>query len=336
MVVNQSALNALPQNPWFFSDNGTFILDPSISLCIGPQTACLSQTGTPGTTQILTPIQIYNNWLLDTTAYGLRLSFINSSIDTTILPSATYLSQLIPIIHATNNGGIVIGPDPARAVANILTLVGTPVNYVIAGMWASTSSIAFVNPSGTVPTFIDTVCHVLNASICGTLLRNSPDDSGLFWSTQRIIYGPVDYGVIVANLDAYVIFNGSMVIVDYQDTGAAQPCMQNPTGEPPASSNLWLDVFLGTSCTVYRNHITVAIPQNACFQLSSTPPQIATLVGANSSMFAMATVTPANINVTITPYSDSACTLPLGGSTTANMGCTPGTITSFYFSLQLP
>ena len=323
-VVNQAAINSIPKNPWSVSTNGTFILEPTNTLCIGTSLAdCLAAP--LGVTQINTPVQLFTNWIFDRTTDGLRLSFVNTTVDPSILYDNTYLAQLHPLIHFNNNGGIVIGPSGEAGVANLATLVGTPVNYVINGMWASTTSFAFVG-DGDAAAFIDTVCHVLNGTICGKLMRTSLDDPGVMISSNLIIYGSVDYGAIAANLDAYIIFNGSMVVTDYKDAGKAQPCIPNPKGEPPQTPNIWMDTLTGTgSCTIYTARKTNSLPVGTCFQTSTALPSV-----FFSAPYSMIT------GHALQGYVDSVCSSSTGAPTTLTLGCTRLTATlSVYIRQQV-
>lgn len=329
IITNITALNSIPVNPWILNGD-MYILDPAKTICIGPISQCLAQTGVAmlGTTQILSPVQIFTNWIIDQTPAGLRLSYINTSNNPT-----QYLAAIEPLIHFTNNGGVVVGPSADLAVPNSTTLVGYPVNYLINNTWLSSSSTTFV---GTGTQYIDSVCHVLNASICGTLFRNSLADIGIFRSIDHTIIGLVDYGAIVASLNAGVIFNRSMVVVDYTDAGSALPCIQNPVGLPPESNNLWVDMYTG-SCTIYSDRNSSIIPTNTCFNLATIPGLSSIIPTATPLMFA--SIYYQNLQVNINIFSDNKCSTYLTTQTTSiSLGCNalnlPNPSSSFYFRLQ--
>lgn len=332
IASNRSALNSLPPNPWIVS-NGVYILEPSVSMCIGTVTACMNQTQSQGVTKILTPILISQNWLIDQVPTGIRLSYINSTITPASAADESYLSSIHPLVFFNTDGGVLMGPDPALSVKNLLTLTGTPTNAVINGMWQSTSSMAFRDPDPSKPiSFIDTVCHVLNASICGKLFRSSEDDPGLFWSANRVIFGSVDYGVIVANLQSYIIFNSSMVVIDYSNYGAAVPCIPNPSMEPPESQNLWVDIYTSTTgCTVYTERVPSVVPTYTCVQTSTVPVQLLT---NTSAQYMFATLSQADI-VSVAGYSDAYCST-LIQTATYPLGCSEISGSSYvYFRMNV-
>jgi hypothetical protein len=332
IASNRSALNSLPPNPWIVS-NGAYILEPSMSMCVGTVTACINQSQSQGVTKILTPILISQNWLIDQVPTGIRLSYIDIPITPASAADESYLSSIHPLIFFNNDGGVLMGPDPALSVKNLLTLTGTPTNTVVNGMWQSTSSMAFRDPDPSKPTsFIDTVCHVLNASICGKLFRSSKDDPGLFWSANRVIFGLVDYGVIVANLQSYIIFNSSMVVVDYSNYGAAVPCIPNPSMEAPESKNLWVDIYTSTTgCKVYTERIPSAVPTSTCVQASTVPVQ---LLSNTSAQYIFTTINQTDF-VNVTGYSDSQCSA-LVQTTSYQLGCSAISGNSYvYFRMNI-
>ena len=343
--ASQSSINNLPADPWIVTESGLYVLDTQKTACIGPVAPCMNTTHYPGVTTILTPIKLSTAWLLDTTLFGLRLSSINASLDADSLVSGAYLSAISPIAHVKYSGGIVIGPDPGVSDNSLLTLVGTPVNYVINNMWASTSSFSIVDPNPSVPpSYIDSVCHILNATICGKLFRNTLDDPGYFYSAGRVLFGSVDYGAIIANLNSGILFNQSMVVTKYVDTGTAVPCIPNPTNSMPPSENLWMDLYANGNdgkCLTYTSIESSVISTQACFPLSSIPSNFSAYFPA--ALAATATFTGESVEFAF--YTDLACAtqppvyhgIPLG-CTSMNTFLPPGTFSPFvaiYLRIQL-
>lgn len=187
-------------DPWDIDSNVVMLRFP-FQWCVGQRRDCI---GFSGAASVWAPILINNTWRIDQTASGaMRIS--EAASNTALI----YFSPL---------GGIVIGPDeidnPSGVIVSLL-----PTAYSPTPMWNSHAKMEFSDGS-----MLDSVCHVNDARICGTLLRSSPADAGVFTSNSRVIVGAVDYGFIAANLQARVVINASIVITHYTDRGSACPC----------------------------------------------------------------------------------------------------------------
>lgn len=205
-------------NPWII-DGGSVRLQPLLSWCVGGRAACTAATGAA---EIWTPVLVNGTWLLDAAPSGaLRIS-VNGT----------------PLLYVSAAGAVVVGPaePPLAATGTVVGLV--PVAEIVTPMWASHARLAFGNAS-----ILDAVCHVADASICGTLLRAGPDDAGTFWSPTRVIVGTprtpsprltpragaVPLGLIQASQRSLVLANASLQIVAYTDRGSAVPCCCAPS-----------------------------------------------------------------------------------------------------------
>lgn len=279
--------------------------------------ACMNQSKAQGITKILSPVLISNKWLIDQVPTGIRVSYVNETITPTSATDGSYLSNILPLVFFNDNGGVLLGQTPELAVKNLLTLTGTPTNTIVNGMWHSTSSMAFRDPDPNKPAaFIDSVCHVLNASICGRLFRSEESDPGLFWSANRVIFGEVDYGVIVANLESYILFNSTMVVLDYSNYGAAVPCVPNPSMQPPESKHLWMDVYTSsTGCTVYTERVPAVVITDECIQASTMPAQL------SPGPYLKIHLSQTDDVLNISSYPDSNCASNSSTNSTFPLGC---------------
>jgi len=187
-------------DPWDI-DNNVVMLRFPFQWCVGQRKDC---AGLSGTASVWAPILINNTWRIDRAASGsMRIS------DEASKTAMVYLNA---------SGGIVIGPNEIPGQTGI-TVSLSPAAYSATPMWNSHATMSFSDG-----TILDSVCHVNDASMCGTLLRSSNTDAGIFTSKSRVIVGAVEYGFISANLRARVILNASIVITHYTDRGNAAPC----------------------------------------------------------------------------------------------------------------
>lgn len=213
IVVTAVILRQVSDNsfvmPWIY-DSDTIILAPPLTLCIGDKTNCRVSNGRASVWQ---PIILNGSWLIDYTAAG--------SLRVSTIPTSTPLLYLTP-------KGIVLGPTEIPA-ADGIHIQMIPVSDTPTAMWRSRGRLTFSDGS-----LMDSVCHVNDATICGSLFRVSVSDDGIFYSPSRTIIGYVDYGLIAANHIARVIVNASIVITQYLDTATAKPCCcYNYTGIMP-------------------------------------------------------------------------------------------------------
>ncbi len=187
-------------DPWDI-DNDVVMLRFPFQWCVGSRQAC---AGVSGMASVWAPILVNNTWKIDQTASGsMRIS--DKTSDTAIL-------------YVNPSGGMVIGPTEIIGQQGVLVSL-IPTAYSPTPMWNSHATMAFSDG-----TILDSVCHVNNANMCGTLFRSSNTDAGIFTSKSRVVVGDVEYGFIAANLQARVIINASIVITHYLDRGSAVPC----------------------------------------------------------------------------------------------------------------
>ena len=209
IILRQVSDNSFAIMPWIY-DSNTIILAPPLTLCIGDKTNCRVSSGRASVWQ---PIILNDSWLIDSTPSG--------SLRVSTLPSSTPLLYITPT-------GVVLGPTEIPAAVGIhLRMI--PVSDTPTAMWRSRGRLSFSDGS-----ILDSVCHINDATICGSLFRVSTTDDGIFYSPLRTIIGYVDYGLLAANHLARVIVNASIVITQYIDTAKAVPCCcYNYTGIMP-------------------------------------------------------------------------------------------------------
>jgi hypothetical protein len=196
-------------------------------------------------------------------------------------------------------------------------------------MWNISSGDSFIDPISGTRTFRDYVCHYLNASICGTLFRSSPEDPGVFFSLYRIIIGVVDYGFILANLQSYVLVGGDITLISYTNLGSALACVRNPVYEPVAQS-LYLSAFpVEQSCYKYTSKTSHIIPQDQCTPIVALPAlySLLSMTKDDALMTAMIDIS-ANDIITVRLFSDPACS-QYTAEETYLLGCKAGTQSSF-------
>ena len=190
---------AIRIDPWVIAADNTVVLNPALTWCVGDRAHC-NGVGV-GAAQVWTPIRINNSWTIDAAPSG-----------------SLRISASSPVVYITSAGGVVVGPvDIPGSTGTVVQM--EPVSDAATSMWLSHARIAFSDGS-----LMDSVCHVNNAQLCGSLFRAFATDPGLFWSPTKVIFGSVDYGLIAANLRAYVIINGSMVLTQYLDRKKSVPC----------------------------------------------------------------------------------------------------------------
>ena len=183
-------------NPWDI-DSDVIMLRFPFQWCVGQRRNC---AGFRGAASVWAPILLNNTWRIDQTASGaMRISDATKAI-----------------MYLQSSGGIVVGPDELPSESGV-TVALVPAAYAATPMWNSHATMTFSDG-----TILDSVCHVKDGSMCGTLLRTSILDAGIFTSKSRVIVGTVEYGFITANLQARVILNSSIVITQYNLS--AVPC----------------------------------------------------------------------------------------------------------------
>lgn len=153
-------------NPWVL-DGTTVRLQQLLSWCVGGRSECSGSGG--GTAEIWVPLLLNGTWLLDAAASGsLRVSVNGTAL-----------------LYVTAAGTVIVGPTEPDGASGPGTVVGlVPVAEVVTAMWASHGRLQIGSD-----TLVDAVCHVGDATLCGTLLRTGPGDPGTFWSGTRIIVG---------------------------------------------------------------------------------------------------------------------------------------------------
>ena len=214
-------------DPWDIHSNVCMLQSP-FQWCVGQRRDC---NGVSGAASVWAPILLNNTWQIDQTASGaVRISGENTAM-----------------VYLKSSGNIVVGPDELPGQSGVIVSL-VPTAYTATPMWNSHAKMAFSDGS-----MLDSVCHVSDASMCGTLFRSSVLDAGIFTSKSRTVVGAVEYGFIAANLQARVILNASMVIAHYIDRGTAAPCCSNDTTlrcPTPTNNDL-------------RNAVKMCIAQNA-------------------------------------------------------------------------
>lgn len=322
LAIMSSAINAIPGKTFF----------DSYSRCVERYEGQCDRDdpGTPGIIKVFTPIQFLDNYVLDYAddKSWIRLSYFDPTIDPTGIPSALGdmpTPALQPIAYF-GSGGAVIGDAPDLLQPGIVSIAGSETDVIYDNMWQSYLTFELADPELTSPVaFVDRVCYIYDSSRCGVCLRlmENPGQC-IYFGVDHVIFNYFEPGAILSDSSGYMLVNGSsnqtkswapqgtIVVTNFKDYGNALPIIRNPLNLPPASENLWLDVYNGT-CTRYIDMTSSTVPIGICVPMSILPYQLSLLAAVDAkSTFALTAITDQNIILTI--FNDNACTISTGVS----------------------
>lgn len=291
-------------------DNVAWMVLPSNDICIDDATGanCNATVLEPGLMRVYRPV-LFSNGVVMYTPAGADYTVIGTLPDGT--PLELIETEAVPFAFIGQRGA-VLGSRPSFMQPGGVTVVGTPGSTptIQSGMWASTSGYAFVDPGTGVPMYVDHVCHSRLPSMCGALLRTSATDAGFFWSPTKSILGQVDDSFVTANTGMFFLVGGSMAVQTVVDLGTTRACVPNPSTTIPYVAALYLSQYAGAgdTCSVYHADFatTHAVQTNTPLLLATLPNVRSLLTGNTTRTCVVAAVSASN--VTITAYSDVACT----------------------------
>ena len=314
-VSNQ--INAIPDETFFLS----------YARCIERFPGQCDRTAVPTLPdhiRTFAPIQFLDNYILDYAddESWIRLSYYNSTLDSYPDVSIDLLSPALQPIAYFGQGGAVFGDAPNLLQPGVVSVAGSECNTVYDNMWQSYLTFQLADPETTSPVaFVDRVCYIYDSSRCGICLRlvENPGQC-IYFGADHAIFNYWEPGAILSNSKGYMLVNGSsastwspqgtLVVTNFKDYGNALPIIRNPLNEPPASENLWLDVYNGT-CTRYTTVLSSTIPINTCVPMTILPYQLALLASVNASAtFAQVSTTLSGLTVVL--FLDKTCTTSAG------------------------
>lgn len=318
--------------------NGVAVIDESVTTFFGPRATAASTRLIPGYTYITTPVVFGSHVirpLLDNTVLGFY--YINTT--DVAIDADDDIESISKAVLFLGAGGAVLGASPYFLRPNTITIVASPspAATIIATSWLSASCVVLYDPVLARNITIDSVCHVSDNTLCGSLFRTSATDDGIFAGNNRVIIGAVPYGFIQANQNGVLVAN--LTIISYTNYGNAIQCIQNPSYTPELVTSLYLNYYPNQhdSCFMFTGlPIKQTIQTDVCLLITTNPALFALISGTlvDGELPLAAIVTSDNVNnVVVTFFADAACQTSIYTPNDYSMGC-PTSPTQHHFWYQ--
>ena len=329
-----------PQSSPLTVENGVTIVNPTGTTCIGGRTTCTTTRLAPNYIHAFVPI-IINSHIIKQENDTIAFYYFNDSLD----PDFVYdnIDAIAKPIAFFRRGGAAIGSSPYYMRDNAITLVKTPdpnPDIPINNAWLPSASIFFYNPIKNSTSSLTDVCHVQNASMCGSLFRTSPTDQGVYNSEERVVVKSVDYGLIMANMESHIIAN-NITIGTIVNNGMAVPCSPTPPYTDYLTTALYLEYYpaAGSSCiNIIGPPLKEVVQLNTCLPTTAQPAIYALSTRAYVNIIAASAFIQYDtlVTVTVSFFTDPACATIIGTPLEYTLGCpsSPPQSYQWYYSSQ--